>query len=145
MIDLMYLSLSSDALNIDLFSLYSGILHVPHCSPFAIVSRFVRLGSTRSNWSHEKLEFISVRARSSLRGKAESVVRGSVGVCERRRGVRIVVVHAIEVSGTCPFMHPGSLSVMLAVICFTAAFASLEPRPQFTEKPQLFPGLKRST
>lgn len=35
--------------------------------------------------------------------------------------VRIVVVRAVEVSGTHPFMRPGSLSVMLAVICFTAA------------------------
>ena len=87
MIDLIYLSLSSDALNVD-FSLFSGILHVPHCSLFAIISRFVRPQSTRSNWSREKLGFIFIRTRSSLCGKTKSVVRGSQGVCERRRGVR---------------------------------------------------------
>lgn len=40
-------------------------------------------------------------------------------------------------------MHPGSLSVMLAVICTAARLLPIEPRPQFTRNPQLFLSLKR--
>lgn len=53
-----------------------------------------------------------------------------------------MVVRAIEVSGTCPFMHPGSLSVMLAVICSTAAFASRATSPIY-EKAAAIPCFKK--
>lgn len=141
MIDLAYLSLSSDALNVDLFSLYSGILHVAHCSPFAIVSRFVRPRSTRSNWSREKLGFISVPFAHDLRFVARRNLRFA-----DRRGLR-TTKGCTHCGGSCHWGF-GNMSVYASRIAFGNVSSNLFRRHRRRRRgfclPSHIPNLRES-
>lgn len=90
-------------------------LRVPHCSPLAIVSRFVRPRSTRSNWSREKLGVYLRRTRSlAAYPRRKGRICGSRGstawVRERRRG-------RTHCGGSCHWGF-GNMSVYASRIAF---------------------------